>query len=41
MGCHSAKYSRYERVADDLGIPHELMLKYMMFRDEKWRRLAT
>jgi len=25
MGCHSAKYSRYERVADDLGIPHDLM----------------
>ncbi len=25
MGCHSAKYSRYERVADDLGIPHNLM----------------
>lgn len=25
MGCHSAKYSRFERVADDLEIPHELM----------------
>jgi ubiquinol-cytochrome c reductase cytochrome b subunit len=25
MGCHSAKYSRYERVADDLDIPHDLM----------------
>lgn len=25
MGCHSAKYSRYERVADDLDIPHNLM----------------
>jgi ubiquinol-cytochrome c reductase cytochrome c1 subunit len=23
MGCHSAKFQRYERVADDLGIPHE------------------
>lgn len=21
MGCHSAKFQRYERVADDLGIP--------------------
>jgi ubiquinol-cytochrome c reductase cytochrome b subunit len=27
MGCHSAKYSRWERVADDLGIPHDLMLE--------------
>jgi ubiquinol-cytochrome c reductase cytochrome c1 subunit len=25
MGCHSAKFQRYERVADDLGIPHDLM----------------
>jgi len=25
MGCHAAQYSRYERVADDLGIPHDLM----------------
>ena len=25
MGCHSAKYSRFERVADDLDIPHDLM----------------
>ena len=23
MGCHAAQYQRYERVADDLGIPHE------------------
>jgi len=25
MGCHSAKYSRFERVADDLDIPKDLM----------------
>jgi ubiquinol-cytochrome c reductase cytochrome b subunit len=25
MGCHSLKYSRYERVADDLGIPKDMM----------------
>ncbi len=25
MGCHSVKYSRFERVASDLGIPPELM----------------
>ncbi|NHN39650.1 ubiquinol-cytochrome c reductase [Pseudomaricurvus alcaniphilus] len=35
MGCHSAKYSRYERVADDLGIPHDLMLENMVFGDQK------
>ena len=27
MGCHSAKFQRYERVADDLGIPHDVMLE--------------
>ena len=26
MGCHSLQYSRYERVADDLDIPHDLMV---------------
>ena len=35
MGCHSAKYSRYERVADDLGIPHNLMLSNLIPGDEK------
>ncbi|CAM3290310.1 cytochrome c1 [Pseudomonas floridensis] len=31
MGCHSAKYQRYERVADDLGIPHDVMLEKLVF----------
>lgn len=31
MGCHGAKFQRYERVADDLGIPHELMLDKLVF----------
>jgi len=31
MGCHSLRYSRYERVADDLGIPHDLMKANLMF----------
>lgn len=31
MGCHSAQYQRYERVATDLGIPEELMLENMVF----------
>lgn len=35
MGCHSAKFQRYERVADDLGIPHELMLEKLGFTGAK------
>ncbi|MBS7725235.1 cytochrome c1 [Pseudomonas lalucatii] len=35
MGCHAAKFQRYERVADDLGIPHELMLDNLVFNDAK------
>ena len=35
MGCHSAKFSRYERVADDLGVPHEVMMANIVFGDEK------
>jgi ubiquinol-cytochrome c reductase cytochrome c1 subunit len=31
MGCHSAKFQRYERVADDLGITHALMMKELVF----------
>jgi len=31
MGCHSLKYSRYTRVADDLGIPEDLMESNLMF----------
>jgi ubiquinol-cytochrome c reductase cytochrome b subunit len=27
MGCHSAEFARFERVADDLDIPHEVMLE--------------
>ena len=35
MGCHAAQYQRYERVADDLGIPHEIMLDNLVFNDAK------
>lgn len=35
MGCHSLKYSRYERVATDLGIPVELALENFIFDDTK------
>lgn len=31
MGCHGAQYSRYQRVADDLGIPEKLMEEYLIF----------
>jgi ubiquinol-cytochrome c reductase cytochrome b subunit len=35
MGCHSFKYSRWERVATDIGIPHQLMLDNMIFTGQK------
>lgn len=35
MGCHGARFQRYERVADDLGIPHDLMLEKMVFTGAK------
>ncbi len=35
MGCHSANFSRFERVADDLDIPHDLMLDNLVFSDQK------
>lgn len=34
-GCHSTKYSRYERVADDLGIPHQVAMENLVFTDQK------
>jgi len=34
-GCHSTKYSRYERVADDLGIPHQVALDNLVFTGQK------
>ncbi|MGB0466366.1 MAG: cytochrome c1 [Pontibacterium sp.] len=35
MGCHSAQYQRFERAADDLGIPKALVEKHMIFGDQK------
>ncbi len=35
LGCHEAGYSRYERVANDLGIPVELALDNLIFDDTK------
>lgn len=34
MGCHEAKFSRYERVATDLGIPEEIMMEQLVFSDQ-------
>ncbi len=31
LGCHSLKYSRYSRVADDLGIPHDMVAENLVF----------
>lgn len=35
MGCHSAEYSRYQRVGDDLGIPEDILKKNLMFSADK------
>lgn len=35
MGCHSAKFQRYERVATDLGVPAELMMENLVFTGAK------
>lgn len=41
MGCHSLKYQRYERTADDLGVPHEIVLESLVFQDQKIGELMT
>ncbi|PTQ89887.1 cytochrome c1 [Agitococcus lubricus] len=35
LGCHSAKYLRYERMATDLEIDPKLVQEYMMFTTDK------
>ena len=35
LGCHSLKYQRYERTADDLLIPHDLLEEHLIFSDQK------
>jgi ubiquinol-cytochrome c reductase cytochrome b subunit len=34
MACHDLRYARYERTADDLGIPHDLFLESLVFDSE-------
>ena len=41
LGCHGLKYQRYERTADDLGIPHEIALEKIVFSDQKIGELMT
>jgi len=31
MGCHSLQYARFNRVAEDLGIPEDLMMQHLVF----------
>ena len=35
LGCHSLKFQRYERTADDLGIPHKVVLANLIFTDQQ------
>ena len=41
MGCHSANFSRYERVANDLDITVDEMLENLVFSDQKIGELMT
>lgn len=41
IGCHSLKYQRYERTADDLGIPHDVALDNLVFTGQKIGELMT
>lgn len=35
LGCHSLKFQRYERTADDLEIPHSVALKNLVFTGQQ------
>lgn len=41
IGCHSLKFQRYERTADDLQIPHELVMENLVFTGQKIGELMT
>ncbi|MDC0214029.1 cytochrome c1, partial [Gammaproteobacteria bacterium] len=41
LGCHSLKYQRYERTADDLMIPHDLLESQLIFANQKKGDLMT
>lgn len=35
FGCHATGYQRYERVANDLDIPNEIIMENLVFTDQK------
>lgn len=41
LGCHSLRFQRYERSADDLGIPHDVALDNLVFTGQKIGELMT
>ena len=41
LGCHSLRFQRYERTADDLGIPHDVALDTLVFTGQKIGELMT
>lgn len=41
MGCHAANFSRFQRVADDLGIPEKVMMENLVFGDRRIGELMT
>ncbi|HEY5679708.1 MAG TPA: cytochrome c1 [Pseudomonadales bacterium] len=41
IGCHSVKYQRYERTADDLGIPHDIAMDNLVLTGQKIGELMT
>ncbi len=41
LGCHSLRFQRYERTADDLGIPHDVALETVVFTGQKIGELMT
>lgn len=41
LGCHSLKFQRYERTADDLQIPHDIAMETLVFTDQKIGQLMT
>lgn len=40
-GCHAMQYQRYERTANDIGVPPDLYKKYLIFGDAKIGDLMT
>ncbi len=41
LGCHSLRFQRYERTADDLGISHDVALETVVFTGQKIGELMT